>query len=118
MEHHGGDNTPPGYYKELCDAGNCGGVSKMPNPGNDYFITWAADKLMNDDVNYRGYVLTADGRQYKIADLPVKGGSELDFSNPGQNTYLRGRIDNLGGTAPTGLLGNGHFEPQANVVNM
>ena len=45
------------------------------------------------------------------------GGSVIDFTTPGQNTYLRGRTNNLVNTAPTGIFGNGHFEPQANVVN-
>ena len=51
-----------------------------------------------NNVRYRGYALTMDGREYKIADLPNTG---IDFSK--QNTYLRGRIDNLGNTVPTGL---------------
>jgi hypothetical protein len=127
-----GRNTG-GDYRDLCNPGQCGGVSKVPNPGSDYSITWAADKNTDGSVEYRGYLLTNDGRQYKIADLmnpPMNGspnasgshrgtgGPPIDFTTPGQNTYLRGRTNNQGNTAPTGLLGNGSFMPFANVVNM
>ena len=59
--------------------------------------------LIRHNVRYRGYLLTSDGRQYKIADLmnpPIggnpnvsnhrgTGGPPIDFTQPGQNTYLR-----------------------------
>jgi hypothetical protein len=120
-EDHAGN---PPYFKPLCNDGQCGGVSKVPNLGSDFTLTWAADKMMNGDVVYRGYAMTMDGKQYLIAMLtnPPKdgnrtsgshsgtgGGGTIDFTTPGQNTYIRGRNNNAGNTAPTGLLGNGHF---------
>jgi hypothetical protein len=79
-------------------------LRQVPNLGSDYFITWTADKDGNN-IRYRGYVLTMDGRQYKIADL----NPGIDFTK--QNTYLRGRSNQLGNTAPTGVLGNGEYRP-------
>jgi hypothetical protein len=128
-EDHAG--SPP-YYKELCNDGQCGGVSKVPNLGNDFTLTWAADKMTNGDVVYRGYAMTMDGKQYLIAMLmnPPRGGNRtsgshsgsggggtIDFTTPGQNTYIRGRNNNAGNNAPTGLLGNGSFTPFTGVTN-
>jgi hypothetical protein len=32
-------------------------------------------------------------------------------TKPGQNTYIRGRTNQLGNVAPTGILGNGSYRP-------
>lgn len=99
------EDEPHHRFDDLCTPGQCGGVSKVPNLGNDYFVTWAADKV-GDKAVYKGYVMTADGRQYKIAELPNTG---IDFTK--QNTYIRGRSNQLGNTVPSGILGNGTFMP-------
>jgi hypothetical protein len=117
-EDHAG---PRPYFKPLCNDGQCGGVSKVPNLGNSYDIVWAADKggtTCPGNVCYRGYVAPRDGsgREYQIANLKVAPGGPLDFTNPGQNTYLRGRSNQLGNTVPTGFISSGHYTPNGQQV--
>lgn len=70
---------------------------------------------MGNNAIYRGYVTTMDGRQYLIANLknpPTngtsgtergEGGPPIDFTQPGHNTYLRGRTNSYGNTHHQGL---------------
>jgi hypothetical protein len=44
------------------------------------------------------------------------GGGVIDFTQPGQNTYIRGRTNQLGNIAPSGILGNGRYTPNAQNV--
>lgn len=115
-EDHAG--SPP-YFKDLCDDGQCGWVSKVPNLGNDYDIVWAADKDGNT-VNYRGYAIPHDGsgREYLIVNKNVKGGGPLDFTNPGQNTYIRGRTNQSGNIVPNGFITSGRYMPNGSQVVM
>jgi hypothetical protein len=102
----------PPYFKPLCNDGQCGGVSKVPNLGNDYDIVWAADKDMMG-VHYRGYAIPHDGsgKEYKIADFK----SDIDFTK--QNTYIMGRTNQLGNTPPSGFVTGGKYMPNGpNVV--
>jgi hypothetical protein len=41
----------------------------------------------------------------------VQSGGPLDFTNPGQNTYLRGRNNQLGNMVPTGFITGGQYMP-------
>ena len=98
-------------YDDLCPRGQCGGVSRVPNLGNDYDIVWAADKHGNN-VTYRGYAIPHDGsgREYLIANLM----SDIDFTK--QNTYLWGRSNQLGNTVPSGFITSGSYKPNGTMV--
>lgn len=84
---------------------------------------------MAGNVVYRGYCRTG-GKEYLIAYLPnlKQGGNPcsgcrhdgrsgvIDFTTPGQNTYLRGRTNQMGRTCPTGTLYVGKYTPPSTVI--
>jgi hypothetical protein len=56
---------------------------------------------------YRGYAIPHDGsgKEYLIANI-MPG---IDFTN--QNTYIRGRTNQLGNTPPSGFVTGGRYMP-------
>ena len=93
-------------WPTICE-GNCGGVSKVPNLGTNFSLVWAADKF-GSTVTYRGYVRT-NGQEYLIAKI----NPGIDFTV--QNTYIRGRTNQLGNICPTGLLYDGRYQSPTEV---
>ncbi len=51
-----------------------------------------------------------------FAAILVQEDPPIDFTQPGHNTYLRGRTNQSGNTPPSGFIGQGMFIPSGNVI--
>ena len=94
------------------------------NGVKDFTIVWAADKS-GSTVTYRGYLrIGKNGKDIQIANIrnPPEGGDgsgshhdsrrtkPIHFTERGQNTFMRGRIDSAGLNAKiTGTLYKGYY---------
>jgi hypothetical protein len=128
-DHYKKGRNVAGDYNELTHDGTSGPgfVGHVPELSNldhkDFYIIWCADKD-GSTVTYRGYIRVGN-KEYQIANLvnPTEGGGVsdgkhhdsrtkiIDFTEPGHNTYLRGRHNNLGSICPTGTLYPCRYQP-------